>query len=295
MHSARTSAALREREEGDGGATCDPDPGVCGASVGGHAPSLIKRARALPPGRAGGCGGAQAPMPTPTAPTPLKRARTLPPGRNGGFGGVTPPPPPLSQPRIAAAAAAATTGGGSEGGAATVATAAAQTVHARCAELCTSTVVGEQAPHTDLPQQRQWCRRRSSVKRALQCSHWSPRVHVDLGAVGRSYSCRDIAFETGCRIKTTYVMRAILGQYEARRQTKCTYLCACARAIDRATAQVQLRSSGAQQRLGVLQSRNNLTINTKNLPFFITTVHIMMRTPHPGRSAKLSIIELSQY
>ena len=44
---------------------------------------------------------------------------------------------------------------------------------------------GEQAPHTDLPQQRQWCRRRSSVNRTLQSSQWSPRVHVDLAtAVG---------------------------------------------------------------------------------------------------------------
>ena len=35
--------------------------------------------------------------------------------------------------------------------------------------------------------------------------------------------------------------------------------------------------------------------NSKNFAVSSTTVHIMMRTPHPGRSAKLSIIELSQY
>ena len=35
--------------------------------------------------------------------------------------------------------------------------------------------------------------------------------------------------------------------------------------------------------------------NSQIFAAFVTTVHIMMRTPHPGRSAKLSIIELSQY
>ena len=37
------------------------------------------------------------------------------------------------------------------------------------------------------------------------------------------------------------------------------------------------------------------SLNSLIFAVFITTVHIMMRTPHPGRSAKLSIIELSQY
>ena len=81
-------------------------------------------------------------------------------------------------------------------------------------------------------------------------------------------------------------------KYEVRSQKNCATLRAYARAIDRAVAELRNGSAAATNAADV---NTTSPINTLKLLVFITTVHIMMRTPHPGRSAKLSIIELSQY